>query len=1271
MSQERPFEHERFEVIERLGSGGFGTVYKVHDREADQIVALKHLQGQSPNALLQFKNEFRGLADVHHPNLVTLFELHQQRSEWFFTMEYVEGVAFDLHIEVTSRSHHTTAIKDLHGHPTRAAVYSGDTSVLLTAEQTPGPVNIITQDNEIIELDEPEQRSPLTVDPGHIREIFAQLASGLSWLHHRDTLHCDIKPSNVLVERRTGRVVLLDFGLSRRFTVLPSQAEVQRSGQLMGTPPFMAPEICAEREAVPASDWYSFGVMLFHALTGVLPFDGSPVQVIMDKQTRRAPSPSHLVEGIPRDLDELCVALLERHPLRRPDPQEIHRVLGSTSEPSVSGMHAAVSTSSSNTRIFVGRESELDTLRELYREDVGGVVLVQGPSGYGKSALIEAFSQLLPRGTWLLRSRCYERSTVAYKAFDSAIDDLRLHLGALEPRQREALYPPGMWALARVFHIFTDIVESPGPEGSSSWDMHRVRRIAYVALRELLQRACEERRVLLLIDDLQWIDEDSISLLSELVRPQDAPELPVLFVTSFRDELTSNTSLQRAVEELRRTSHLRELFIGPLQPQASAELASLLMQGANVDASTLDAVVRGSEGNPLFLEGLATDRVEGEEPFSTHTSLARVILRRIDHLDAPARHFMTLVALAGQPVEQHLITTACRDKVSVGLEQITRLRQLRLLRSASHEHISPYHDRVREAITNHLAHDTRQHAHLALAEAAITLPDPEPGFVSAHFIAAGLPERAKPYTLAAARAADEALAFDSAARFYRELIELGDPDGSLHRLLGDALRNAGHGPDAAAAYLQAVERMDDPRQSQPLKIAAVEQLLFAGAFDEGESVIREVLGGLGLSVANHELAAFSAFALQGARLKLRGFHYTLREPGQIPRTILRQLNILWSATIGLSMVQPIASQAIEKRYLILALEAGDPSHLVRALGIELAFSGLQGGRDERGSQAIAKRADALLEQVGDDPYLHAFIAMAKSAIHWLRGRWRAIEDTARLGIPVFEKMPGGVTWEIDTSWLMVLNALLHQGRLSELRALLPDLLAGAVERGDLYFETQLRTRFSPFIALCDDRPQDCVLDLTRSIHRWTTRGYHIVHYWAYLSHTQALLYSGKASQALAHLKAGEWVLKRSLLLMGQYYRVLFQYLKMRALLACALEEGITSRSGARHLNGARKYATKLIRGDLPWIPPHGHLGRGLVAWAEGQKRSAESELEHAARGFAAVDMPLHARVSQRRLAELRGEEDVVVNIDREIALERISNPARLCDMLAPSPLTFR
>ena len=193
----------RYEILRPIGRGGMGVVYEALDRERQQLVALKTLRHFTPAALYLFKREFRALADVHHPNLVSLYELVVAESHRaFFTMELVRGADF------------------------LSYVRQGPTA--------------------------------------RLRPALRQLVEGIRALHRAGKLHRDIKPSNVRVTPE-GRVVLLDFGVSTELAPTGDEAPNDPC-ETAGTTRYMAPELSGGGPPTAASDWYSVGVIIHQVL---------------------------------------------------------------------------------------------------------------------------------------------------------------------------------------------------------------------------------------------------------------------------------------------------------------------------------------------------------------------------------------------------------------------------------------------------------------------------------------------------------------------------------------------------------------------------------------------------------------------------------------------------------------------------------------------------------------------------------------------------------------------------------------------------------------------------------------------------------------------------------------------------------------------------------------------------------------------------------------------------------------------------------------------
>src|SRR6266850_6154244 len=203
---------ERFRIRRRLGSGGMGIVYEAHDRQTDKVVALKALTRTEASHISRFKNEFRSLADVSHPNLVTLYEFMADGQYWFFTMELVQGVNF---LEYVRPGYHARKHQSSRT-PTLRKISEDTTNEMLadyeaeTQQLDSGKDNYLP--GESAETPEESSLSKSRLDPDRLQLALRQLAEGLHGLHETGKLHRDIKPSNVLVTKE-GRVVILDFGL--------------------------------------------------------------------------------------------------------------------------------------------------------------------------------------------------------------------------------------------------------------------------------------------------------------------------------------------------------------------------------------------------------------------------------------------------------------------------------------------------------------------------------------------------------------------------------------------------------------------------------------------------------------------------------------------------------------------------------------------------------------------------------------------------------------------------------------------------------------------------------------------------------------------------------------------------------------------------------------------------------------------------------------------------------------------------------------------------
>lgn len=258
---------DRFELLDALGVGAFGEVYRARDRHSSGVdVAVKRLRRPGAHGLYRFKREFRALCETRHPNLVELHELFLDEDGAFFSMEMVSGTDFLRYVRPTG-----------------------------------------------------------ALDPERLRTAARGLCSGVCALHDSGHLHRDLKPNNVLVTAE-GRVVIVDFGLATAFA-----AGNERGTELgfAGTPAYAAPEQLSLGQVGPAADWYAVGTMLYEALSGQLPFEASFTKLAQLKC--RAPEGLPEIDDGLSDLRALCLSLLEPDPAQRAGESEVRGFWGTPS----------------------------------------------------------------------------------------------------------------------------------------------------------------------------------------------------------------------------------------------------------------------------------------------------------------------------------------------------------------------------------------------------------------------------------------------------------------------------------------------------------------------------------------------------------------------------------------------------------------------------------------------------------------------------------------------------------------------------------------------------------------------------------------------------------------------------------------------------------------------------------------------------------------------------------------------------------------------------
>lgn len=1269
--------NERFLVQRRLGSGAFGVVYEAFDRQENSLVALKVLRFAEADALYRFKKGFRSLADIRHPNLVSFYELFTEGGVWFFSMELVPGMDF---IEYLTGMKLEDGLPSTEiGSDVASDIASDIASEIASDIASPGELAAGSPGSsasaipwEVSEVEDPTPpRSAArvgAVDAGKIRRTLLQLAQGLHALHRHGKVHRDIKPTNVEVTAE-GRVVLLDFGLVAELAHLDGPQAA--NPQLVGTPAYMSPESALALPGSPAGDWYGVGVMLFQALTGRLPFEGSLAEIFSSKQVGPPPSPAEWVPDLPEDLDLLCRGLLDPDPETRLSGEQVIRCLLAPGTALAARTLAPVAQETP----FVGRQEVLETLVETLDTSCrqAAVVYLQGASGMGKSALLDRFVLRVrehdPRAV-VLAGRCYLQESVPYKALDSLVDSLSRYLTTLEPSQVEVLLPARLASLVRLFPVLSRVeaissleLRDDGPQEPKS-----LRRRGFDALRELLTRLAARRSLVLMIDDLQWGDLDSFYVLDELFGSPDPP--PLLLIVSYRSEDIRSSAILRALGEQRenhrwRSTLEREITLGPL----AHDEVRRLVEDLGTEPSALAEAVEELGGNPLFLTELAHWTRHQDTPelggVGETLHLRDLILARLEGLSAAARRLLEVVAVAGKPVDLEAARRAA-ELSSGASEALAQLRGRKLVRQRSgdgHGEIESYHDRIRETVCGELSNKAMRdiHGHLARALEAVGRTDAET--LAVHFQATEQLEQARRYVIAAAGRAERALAFDRAARLYRLALELLSVDSAeryeLRVKLGSALASSGHSREAADTFIEAV---GDSGTINPLDVQrhAAEKLLISGHIDRGLAVLRHVLRHLDMGLERKPWRSLLQLAWHRLRLRLRGLDFDERQEIEVGPELLQRIDVCWSVEIGLCLVDVLHASEFHARHLLLALGAGEPQRIARGLAMEVFFGAMEG----RDGSRILELARQLAGRV-PGRYAASLTEMAAGMLACSEGDWRVADRRLSRAREHLRDSRGGVVWELDTVQHFQVVARLQLGRWRELFDDAPRQLERAAEQGDLYLEIHWLYWVESLRLIAADRAEEARELVLGTAGRWSYEGFHYQHFGHLWAETQIALYQGRIREAEEQMEDRWRALEGSRVQRIGMVRVQSWDLRGRTALALALTTDDT-RERHRLLVRVERCARQLERVGSSWALALASQLRAGVASFDGDPNRVRQQLEIAIAGFDACSMVIHGLFARWHRAALEGGESPG-SVAARRALEDlgIAKPGRMARVSSP------
>jgi tetratricopeptide (TPR) repeat protein len=811
-----------------------GIVYRGEHVETGQAVAIKTVRAASRALLATIRREIHALSRVQHPGIVRIEADGIENGLPWYAMPLLRGRTLRQHLLALWTPQPAAEPGPPLADASSTATFADELPSL--AQEVPQP-----------------PRPIIAPPPGPTLAVLRRLCPPLACLHGAGLVHRDLKPENILLQE-DGRPVLVDLGIAALSGGAYGREELVAEGQLMGTLAYMAPEQIRGELVDARADLYALGCILYECVTGRPPFTGGTAQAILSHHLHTPPiPPSYRVTGIPEALDRLILQLLEKQPQDRlgyaEDVAAALDDLGAVEEARREPLPSAYL----YRPVLTGRATAMEVLTRavvrVHLERQGGLVLLRGESGVGKTRLaMEAARLAVQRDLLVLTGQCVALGageadgepglasaplhplrplllTVADLARAGGTAEAERLLG---PRGKVlAPYEPALGAL-------------PGQEAQPAPpalppDAARARVIA--SLKETLFALAATAPLVLILDDLQWMDELSLSLLEALAK-DSLTGRGVLVLGTYRME-----EAPPALEALASAAGVSVLPLDRLDGASVGRMVSGMLALREPPSGVLEALVKQSNGNPFFVaeylraaisEGMLTRDRHGRWHFDEggaalealplpHT-LAELIDRRLARLDEAGRALAAWGGVLGREFDADLLMAGARGDEAAFLDAVEALRVQHILEETDDGRLRFTHDKLREAAYERLPDAARKELHRRAGEALEARGgDAAERFpvLAHHFARAEVHDKASRYFARAAEGARAAYANGDAITFYRSALAEGQallrrepeapppwdkPLAALYDGLGDVLALVGRQQEARAAYQEALAR---------------------------------------------------------------------------------------------------------------------------------------------------------------------------------------------------------------------------------------------------------------------------------------------------------------------------------------------------------------------------------------------------------------------------------------------------------------------------------
>ena len=1186
----------RFEDLKPIGRGGMGVVYSALDKTTSEPVAIKVAKSRGGDSE-SIKREFRTLAKIRHPNLVVLKGLHQFNEIVFISMEFIHGERFN-------------------------------------TESATGKKKGL-----------PWQQSQLS----SLCDRLLQLVDGIDFLHRSGFVHCDIKPSNVLVTDRD-RVVVLDLGLAQ-----PLHQRRRQNKCFGGTSAYMSPEQASGESLLPASDWFAFGVVMFETLFGYRPFQGACVDVLFDKLSGNPnAAPGYEETGVAQSLSNLCIDLLDPTPSERPSVEKIRRCLARfSSQPDFS-----IEPRSPQPHFF-GREKELSVLETALVDTADAseptLLLVEGESGIGKTQLIQKFLEDYRCSSEMivLSGRCYENERIPYKAIDAVIGELATQWRLLES---DAVSAELINSIGVVFNGFSGFAN----DSKSSEEVSSVPQTAADGLHSILDTFfSREKRVIIFIDDIQWADADSGQLLSKMIAG-----LPILLICSHRPLEHSNQFLENLTAGFPTADadqNFRRITVSPFNDEDAQQF--LGQSYPDLSKQLLGKAIGASAGVPMFLTSVAqqfctspADQVESNA------------LNWTRDLAPNAKRLLEFVCASGYPMPRSIALEAAqisRD-FEACISALSSRRLVTLSQSDGEVMLTPFHDMIRETVYSKLSALEKKATHSSIAATSENKPGVAPDRLAFHFREAGDSAKFCRYSILSGDVAADSQAFDEAVRAYSEafgnFFGTDDEKKELKQKLASSLAGLGRASDAGDMYFE-LAAQGDGGAAQFLQMAAF-QYCFAGRIEEALLGFNRLLKPWGYTTFKSERSVFLRLAMLRTKLRISGFTDSLKnrlpffhrrskvspdsktpaapiaapsgstssknnDPSEAIR-MTQLCDLLWDTAIAISAFDYIQAALFVNYSLQVAVSQNDEVRILRATLLWATGESAVGARKEKSIRELFDSTDT--DTTRNNPYLAGAHLKGRGFLACSNGNWEEAIFYFSKAYDHFREHCPDLLEEIGASQLWGLLALQSSGQVKASVARYQELLAIPDNREHRLNISNLLAFCGPFACLSNDRPVEALTSIDEGMKMWPVDRFCLQHIVSEQGRADVNLYRGDYREAFESAEKMWEAFGRSNHGHIECMRILIWECRGR----CAVSRFETA-DGRIAERIARRSIKKLQREKASWARPMAQRVVACLALKKQNYDTAKIALLAARDGFEQSKMRLFQYTAEAKLCEISGK----------------------------------